>query len=167
MPGKDSLSATNLANYHHFNCDLYLNNIYNDRSVEKSVKSAKAVDEVSKAQFKRGNDWEACLFTWLSEHDLLLRVPSNPLVAADLIENLALDEREHFFVAGLSFCPPEKEFAKRFALAGNAPVNFGIAKPDLLEIKRTPNGVTWKVIDAKASSGVKVGPLLSVIYEAL
>jgi len=39
---------------------------------------------------------------------------------------------------------------------GNRPVNFGLAKPDLVEVVHRENKIVWKVIDGKASKAVKV-----------
>ena len=154
MSAKNTLSATNLALYHHYNCDLYVHNVYNDNR-RKSTRQDPP--EISKAHFKRGNDWEAFLFSWLDENDLLLTIPSMPVNGSDLIENLLADGRDHFFLAGLSFWPPNDELKIKFFEAGVEPINFGLAKPDLLEFTRTSEGLfTWKVIDAKASNAVKV-----------
>ncbi|KAF8171884.1 hypothetical protein BJ912DRAFT_994826 [Pholiota molesta] len=104
MEGKKSLTATNLAEHQHRNCDLYIHNVYNP-----------------KALFKRGNDWEAVLYSWLDDSRLLLKVPAN-----------------HFFITGLCFWPPQVQLTDRFVQAGSEPLKFGLAKPDL-----------WRVIDAK------------------
>jgi len=112
--------------------------------------------ELSKAQFERGNDWEATLFSWLDERNMLLTVISRPLDGDDLRELIELDDRDHFFIAGLSFWPPKDKLNAEFARAGTSPVEFGLFKPDLLEICKEEGTVTWKVIDAKASKDVKV-----------
>jgi hypothetical protein len=145
------LSATNLAAHHHLSCDLYLHNIYHRRG-----KNAQDPSELAKANFERGLDWEqACLFPFLDRENLLLTVPPTPVDAGILSANIEADDRDHFFVAGVTFWPPP-EMRQRFFDAGTVPVNFGLAKPDLLEITRTPHGITWKVVDAKASKAVKV-----------
>lgn len=158
--GKGSLSATDLAVFHHLkSCELYLHNVYYGSSTDNMSSSDRGSiapdSELSKANYKRGNDWESHLFSWLDDNGLLLTIPSKPITGTQFIENLINDDRDYFFVAGLSFWPPE-ELKLRFLEAGTEPVQFGIAKPDLLEVKRTSDGFTWKVIDAKASNSVKV-----------
>ncbi|KAJ7503041.1 hypothetical protein B0H11DRAFT_1906826 [Mycena galericulata] len=147
------LSATNLANHHHLNCDLYLHNIYH--RLDGKPSGVQDPSELAKANFVRGLDWEqSCLLPFLDRENLLLTIPPSPVDGTVLSANLEADERDHFFVAGLAFWPPT-ELKQRFLDAGTVPVNFGLAKPDLLEITRTPQGITWKIVDAKASKAVK------------
>lgn len=155
MEGKKSLTATNLAEHQHRNCDLYIHNIYN-RASHGHYTSPASPSELAKALFKRGNDWEAVLYSWLDDSRLLLKVPAVPLQADSLLENILADERTHFFITGLCFWPPQVQLTDRFVQAGSEPLKFGLAKPDLVEIKRTNDGIQWRVIDAKASKGVKV-----------
>lgn len=164
--GKGTLSATNLAIHHHLQCDLYLHNVYYGppRSTYEQDNVAIATDAspgvtstITAAHLSRGNDWEAKLLSWLDSEGLLMRVASGVLDGDDvqsLIE-LALDERDHFFIAGLTLQPPMD--ALRSKSQGHAlPVQFGVAKPDLIEVKMDKTGkATWQVIDAKASSDVK------------
>ncbi|KAF8070719.1 hypothetical protein FPV67DRAFT_1624405 [Lyophyllum atratum] len=154
MPGtgKASLSATNLAVHHHFNCDLYLYNAYHRPRIPGSYHET---PELTRAQWQRGNDWEKSLFAWLARENLLLTVPSKPLDSTVLLENIQADDRDHFFIAGLTFLPPQEMLDARFHETGRDPLIFGLAKPDLLQIIRTRDGVKWKVIDAKVSSGIK------------
>jgi len=79
-----------------------------------------------------------------------------PMEEDVLLENILADDREHFFIAGLYFWPPHNCLAERFEAVGNRPDNFGLAKPDLVEVVRRENKIVWKVIDAKASKVVKV-----------
>lgn len=160
--GKHSLSATKLAIHHHLKCDLFLHNSYHGHEIgsfrKKSgkIKESK-VGELVKAQFKRGNAWEKALFAWLDAQGLLLHVHSSgPLEPSEIKDIISFDERPHFFIAGLYFKPPSDAFAGRFAGNGFTPVEFGIAKPDLLEVKRANGKTQWQVIDAKASKEVKV-----------
>ncbi|KAJ7476303.1 hypothetical protein B0H11DRAFT_1727332 [Mycena galericulata] len=156
------LSATNLATHFHLDCDLYLHNIYRPRGTE-----AKEPSELTKANFKRGLDWEqSCLLPFLDRVNLLLTVPSVPLDGNVLRANIEADDREHFFVAGIEFWPPQ-EFIQRFLDRGVEPVHFGVAKPDLLEITRTPLGVTWTVIDVKASKTVKAPHHVQIYFYSL
>ena len=106
----------------------------------------------------RGNEWEKTLLHWLDEQDLLLQVMCTSLSGIEIQDLIELDEgRDHFFVAGLIFSPPKEAFEERFRKNGREPVNFGIAKPDLLEIRKEEDGsITWRVIDAKSSMDVKV-----------
>lgn len=152
--GKASLSATNIAIYHHLNCDLYLWNTYNEPIT--TTDSPQDLPELSKAQFHRGEDWESTLFAWLDQSNLLLRVPPIPMEADVLMENILADDRDHFFIAGLRFWPPQDAFTKRYEALGFQPVKFGLGKPDLVEVVRKNGKVVWKVIDAKASKTVKV-----------
>lgn len=158
MDGKHSLSATNLAVCQHLNCDLYIHNVYNGS--RQAVSTSSPESELTKAQCKRGLDWETSLYSWLDRSKLLLKVPSMPLEASSLLENIQADDRAHFFITGLTFWPPQAKLAEIFfARARTEPFNFGLAKPDLLEIKRSKDGViNWRVLDAKASKHVKVGP---------
>ena len=79
------------------------------------------------------------------------------LEGQDLQEVIELDERDHFFVSGLALKPPNVVFEAMFRSKGHNPVRFGIAKPDLVEVRRERNGsIRWQVIDAKSSSDVKV-----------
>jgi hypothetical protein len=151
-----SLSATNLATHHHLQCDLFLYNVYHGSSSDYRHAAANT-SELTKAQFERGNDWEGSLLAWLDEQGLLLTVRSSVLDADDFKAIIEFDDRDHFYVTGLSFWPPQAAFDQEFLRAGALPVSFGLFKPDLIEITRMPAGtVTWRVIDAKASKGVKV-----------
>lgn len=155
MHGKGTLSATNLAAGHHLGCDLYLHHTYHGS--ETKGEEQHLPSELSKAQFARGNIWELALFKWLDDESLLLTVLSRPLEADEIREIIQFDERDHFFIAGLSFWPPKEALAAEFVKAGTQPVHFGLAKPDLIEITRDQDGfITWKVVDAKASQMVKV-----------
>lgn len=146
------VSATNLAIHHHLSCDLYLHNAYHRK---QSRDFYQETPEILDAQFQRGNNWEKLVLKWLDRENLLLTVPSVPLDPSCLLENIEADGRDHFFIAGLTFIPPQSELNKRFVVDAE-PVTFGLAKPDLLEIIRTQEGVIWKVIDVKASANVKV-----------
>jgi len=169
MSRTSSLSATNLATYHHFSCDLYIHNVYHDgKAVGSGVRaSSEEPSELSKAQFQRGVDWEQTLLSWLDESGLLLTVPSTPMDPSYFIENLIMDDRPYFFVAGLVFWPPSQELNARYRSNGKTPVNFGLAKPDLLEVTKTPTGFIWRVVDAKASSHVKVCLILLILRRKL
>jgi hypothetical protein len=65
-------------------------------------------------------------------------------------ENILADGRDHFFVASISFWPPQARLAERFAAQSTQPLAFGLAKPDLLEIQWTEGRIVWRVIDPKA-----------------
>ncbi|KAJ7125176.1 hypothetical protein C8R44DRAFT_830984 [Mycena epipterygia] len=158
------LSATNLAAHHHVSCDLYLHNVYHRRD---KAREAQDPSELAKANFERGLDWEqSCLLPFLDRENLLLTVPPTPVDADILTANLEADDRDHFFVAGVAFWPPP-ELKQRFIDNGSDPVNFGLAKPDLLEITRTPHGITWKVVDAKASKAVKTSHHVQIYFYTL
>lgn len=159
MSPKRSLTATNLAVYQQLDCDLYIHNVYNGSGGSAAHTGTASPSELSKAHFKRGLDWEACLYSWLDRSRLLLKVPAIPLDPYSLLENILADDRKHFFITGLSFWPPQTELAARFSSFGNEPLTFGLAKPDLLEIRQTDKGIYWRVIDAKASKHVKVNAL--------
>ncbi|KAF7362302.1 AAA-12 domain-containing protein [Mycena venus] len=156
-----SLSATNLAAYHHLSCDLYLRNVYRR---DKDSRNKQDPSELAKASFERGLEWERLLFDFLDKENLLLTIPPVPIDGNVLSCNLEVDERDHFFVAGVTFWPPP-ELTQRFLDAGTDPVKFGLAKPDLLEITRAPSGViTWKVVDAKASKAVKTSHHVQIYF---
>ena len=74
----------------------------------------------------------------------------------DLLENIHWDERDHFFIANLTFYAPQDQLNIRYHDEGFEPVLFGLAKPDLLEITRVGGTIEWRVIDAKASKMMKV-----------
>ena len=151
-----SLTATNLSIYQHLNCDLYIHNVYTGATASASPEGSSSPSEFTRAHCKRGLDWESVLYTWLDRSNLLLRIPSIPLEASDLLENILYDDRTHFFIAGITFRPPQAELEAKFKAASTASLGFGLAKPDLLEIHRTKDGIEWRVIDAKASHRVKV-----------
>ncbi|KAJ6631559.1 hypothetical protein B0H10DRAFT_2159817 [Mycena sp. CBHHK59/15] len=158
------LSATNLAAHHHLNCDLYLHNVYHRRG---RTLEAQDPSELAKANFERGLDWEkSCLLPFLDRENLLLTIPPSPVDSDVLTANIEADDREHFFIAGVAFWPPP-ELRQRFLEAGTVPVNFGLAKPDLLEITRTHRGITWKVVDAKASKIVKTSHHVQIYFYTL
>ncbi|KAF9268559.1 hypothetical protein L218DRAFT_852695 [Marasmius fiardii PR-910] len=169
MSGKrQSLSATNLATYHHYNCNLYLHNVYHKSETSTAVSLEQPQSkELSKAQLRRGIDWEERLLKWLDEENMLLTVPAFPITGEDLMENLLLDDREHMFVAGASFWPPQERFNARYRDSGQRPVTFGLAKPDLLEITRVGNGVSWRVVDAKASASIKTSHHVQIYFYSL
>ncbi|KAF8911535.1 hypothetical protein CPB84DRAFT_1722843 [Gymnopilus junonius] len=167
MKAKKSLTATNLAVYQHLSCDLYIHNIYNRRTGPGQDSNYSSPTELSKAQFKRGLDWETSLFSWLDQSNLLLQVPSIPLEADSLLENILADERSHFFIAGLTFWPPRQDLNKRFSDAMTDPLTFGLAKPDLLEITRVGSQIQWRVIDAKASKQVKASHYIQIYFYTL
>jgi hypothetical protein len=153
----NSLSATNLAAYHHLNCDLYLHHVYHKHTQPTTPEGFdRSGDQLLvESQYQRGLNWEATLYSWLDQSDLLLKVPGLPLQADVLLENILADEREHFFIAGITYTPPQHRLQELFFRAGTEPVEFGTGKPDLVEIRRDGHGITWKVIDAKASKAVK------------
>ncbi|TEB37698.1 hypothetical protein FA13DRAFT_1621598 [Coprinellus micaceus] len=153
----NSLSATNLAAYHHLNCDLYLHHVYHKHTQPTTPEGFdRSGDQLLvESQYQRGLNWEATLYSWLDQSDLLLKVPGLPLQADVLLENILADEREHFFIAGITYSPPQHRLQELFFRAGTEPVEFGTGKPDLVEIRRDGHGITWKVIDAKASKAVK------------
>ncbi|KAJ3833831.1 hypothetical protein F5878DRAFT_387710 [Lentinula raphanica] len=168
MNGKGSFSATDLARYHHHNCDLFIYNIYNGvDNPQVHTNQVHDTPTLDAAQFKRGNDWEAHLLSWLDDENLLLTVPSYPLKGEDFVENILADERDHFFVSGISFMPPQEHFDEMYRKSGLEPVKFGLAKPDLIEIQRSEDGVVWKVIDAKASKAVKTSHHVQIYFYTL
>uniref|UniRef100_A0A8H7Y8C3 Uncharacterized protein n=1 Tax=Psilocybe cubensis TaxID=181762 RepID=A0A8H7Y8C3_PSICU len=168
MSPKKSLTATNLAIYQQLDCDLYIHNVYNDTGSSGPHAATASPSELSKAHFKRGLDWEAYLYSWLDASQLLLKVPSVPLDGpSSLLENILADDRKHFFITGLSFWPPKAGLADRFSSFRNEPLTFGLAKPDLLEIKQTDTGIYWRVIDAKASKHVKTSHHIQIYFYTL
>jgi hypothetical protein len=167
MNARNSLTATNLAVHQHLNCDLYLYNTYHGTASAKTTSTGTASpSELTKAQYKRGLDWETRLYSWLSSTGLLLQVPSLHLDPDTLLENIFADDRSHFFITGLTFCPPQAQLNERFRQEGTTPLNFGLAKPDLLEIMRTDTGIMWRVLDVKASKHVKVSVVISSRFHA-
>ena len=156
MNAKHSLTATNLSVYQHLDCDLYIYNVYTGATASASPEGSSSPSEITRAHCKRGLDWESVLYSWLDRSNLLLRIPSIPLEPSNLLENILADDRTHFYIAGITFWPPQEKLREKFKDAGTASLGFGLAKPDLLEIRRTQDGIEWRVIDAKASHHVKV-----------
>lgn len=163
MPCKaaKSLSATNLAIHHHLNCDLYIHYIYHgckpDEVQDGTPGPYSGFSELVKAQFERGLDWERKLFKWLDDQDMLLTILPALTDANTLLTIIDFDVRDHFYIAGLAFKPPNETFEMTYARNDKTPVQFGVAKPDLLEIKRQEDGtILWRVIDAKSSKSMKV-----------
>ncbi|PPQ78203.1 hypothetical protein CVT26_007583, partial [Gymnopilus dilepis] len=155
MQGRKSISATNLAVHQYLGCDLYIHNSYHCSPVAVQPSSNMQATEPSNAQFKKGLEWERLLISWLDKSNLLLKVPQKPLVAGSLLENIIADERKHFFIANLTFLPPHKDLNQRFSDEQSVPINFGYAKPDLLEVSKISDRVQWRVVDIKASKHVK------------
>lgn len=63
----------------------------------------------------------------------------------DLLENIYFDERDHFFISNLNLYPPTDKINARYQQEGFIPVQFGSAKPDLVEITRRQGKIEWKV----------------------
>lgn len=156
-----------MAMHHHLQCDLFLYNSYHgiqDRSQEGN-NSRFSTPKLLKATFSRGEQWECRLLSWLDRKDLLLRVTGSVLEGQDIQEIIELEEREHFFISGLAFRPPNADFESSFQVNGQLPIRFSTVKPDLVEIRREESGfVRWQVIDAKSSSNVKVCQIVVKAY---
>jgi hypothetical protein len=151
------LTATNLAVYHHNHCELYLWNTYRGKPALFRKDVADEPAPLTKAHFERGNEWERSLISWLDREGLLLALGAPLLTGEDLTSLVQLEERNRFFVYGLKFQSPN--FDEDFERYGNGSrrVNFGVAKPDLVEFTRTEDGhFLWQVVDAKASKRAKV-----------
>ncbi|KDQ50871.1 hypothetical protein JAAARDRAFT_211450 [Jaapia argillacea MUCL 33604] len=163
-----SLSATNLATYHHLSCDLYLHSIYHASDPDPSsipILPKSAPTSLALAQFTRGLTWESHLFSTLDSSNLLLTVHSHPLTGLEIADIISFDDRDHFFVAGLTFWPPQDKLEAEFRNKGSTPVRFGLAKPDLVEIRREGDGrVVWEAVDAKASSAVKTSHHVQIFF---
>ncbi|PPQ78064.1 hypothetical protein CVT26_015466 [Gymnopilus dilepis] len=167
MPGKKSLTATDLAAHQHMRCDLYLHNVYHGRFAHSRESGARGPSDIFKAHLKRGMDWETSLLSWLERSNLLLRVPPSPLKSDCLRENILADERIHFFIAGLSFLPSQRHLDERFSQENSDSLAFGIAKPDLLEIQRIDERILWRVIDAKATKHFSTSHQVQVYFYTL
>ncbi|EJD07958.1 uncharacterized protein FOMMEDRAFT_73019 [Fomitiporia mediterranea MF3/22] len=166
-PRKKTISATTLAVHHHLQCDLFLCNSYHGSESYRSngARSRPTPSELTKAILSRGDRWESTLFSWLDENNLLLRVLGGSLTGEEIQEVVEIDERDHFFVAGLSFVPPASAFEKKFRAKGRNPVQFGVAKPDLVEIKKEKDGtILWQVVDAKSSAEVKTSHHVQIYF---
>ncbi|KAH6869217.1 hypothetical protein BKA70DRAFT_1131921 [Coprinopsis sp. MPI-PUGE-AT-0042] len=153
-----TVSATEVSKYQHLQCDLYLHHITRSSFSKRSrdnVAVDDSVDDVAQPHIARGHIWERKLMAWLEDGNHLLTVPSNIATSITLRENILADDREHFFVAGIVFNPPNDVLAQQFTEQGEIPVIFRTMKLDLLEIRREKGRIVWTVIDAKASSFVK------------
>jgi hypothetical protein len=65
------ITATNLAAYQHFNCDLYIYQVYHGRPKSTSedvpeTNRLNQVAELARAQFKRGLEWESTVSIFVS-----------------------------------------------------------------------------------------------------
>lgn len=162
------VTATNLAAHAHLQCDLYLHQSYHgvnsssiaDVSHIRGAGHREPPAAILLATFAPGNDWESALFMHLDQHGLLLTNQGPPLSGADIASVIELDDRSHFFVAGIEFWPPRQKLLEKYEKRGvdaeDVP-RFGLAKPDLVEIWREGNRrYVWRIIDAKASKEVKV-----------
>ncbi|KAF8584284.1 hypothetical protein K439DRAFT_1616799 [Ramaria rubella] len=113
--------------------------------------------------------WEVTLFTHLDQLGLLLINSGPPLSGEDIASIINLDERAHFFVAGIDFLPPQQklaeEYTKREIRIEDVP-RFGLAKPDFLEVSWCEGNCKyiWRVIDAKASKDVKTSHLVQTYF---
>ncbi|KAF9012543.1 hypothetical protein BDQ17DRAFT_1344125 [Cyathus striatus] len=90
--------------------------------------------------------------------------PESELSKAQFQRGIEWEETLSFFIAGLNLWPPMDELHTMFLDAGSEPVKFGLAKPDLVEITRTEDCITWKVIDAKASKRVKTSHHIQIYF---
>ncbi|KAJ8463776.1 hypothetical protein ONZ45_g17464 [Pleurotus djamor] len=157
MP-KGRLSATNLALYHHLNCDLYLHNVYHRPADETDAQDGVPPSSRTQAHIERGLRWEQTLFTWLADQLLLLELPEDALPPEQIVDMIRNDARDHFFVVGLTLHPPQDFFNRLYDQGGLDRVMFSVAKPDLLEIFRpSRDTIIWRIIDAKSSDNVKAG----------
>lgn len=162
------LTATNLAIHQHFRCDLYLHYTYHgveDQHARKELVGQPS--EITKAHFERGTSWEAKLYKWLDENNLLLTIiGAGTCTGRDVQDILDIDERDHFFVTGLTIEPPNKAMKLTYQERSpqHSPVSFSLAKPDLLEIRRIGQQVEWRVIDAKASSLMKTSHQVQLYF---
>ncbi|KAI5119162.1 hypothetical protein M0805_008645 [Coniferiporia weirii] len=158
-----TLSATTLAVHHHLQCDLFLYNSYNGLGEVGTARHPR-LSETTKATFSRGDKWEATLFAWLDKKGLLLEVLGGNLEGHEIQEVIEIDERDHFFVSGLSFAPPTDAFATKFRINNRQPVRFGLAKPDLVEIRKERGVIRWQVVDAKSSAEVKTSHHVQIYF---
>ena len=151
------VTATTFSSYYHYKCDLFLYDSYYGKSSKGSHTESSAL---VKAKLKRGNNWESQLLMWLDKQNLLVQVMSDTLTATDLQNVIELDKRDHFFISGLCFYPPVDSFKLEYERRGTQMPQFSIAKPDLLEIRRSKDGLyCWQILDAKASMNVKVSTI--------
>lgn len=153
------LSPTNIATYHHNNCQLYLHNTYH-RTLDGGEKKQIEPSSMTAAQFQRGLDWEDSLFRTLSSLDKLVRVdPSVPKTAIeirDIILEAGASANSTKYIINLTFQSPS--FTQELLQYGSSPsgVAFGVAKPDILKITRhDDHEIIWEIIDAKSSSALK------------
>ncbi|KAH8115406.1 hypothetical protein DFH11DRAFT_1759716 [Phellopilus nigrolimitatus] len=158
------ITATTLAVHHHLQCDLFLYNSYHGTS-KNSARHWQESSELTRATLSRGDKWESSLFAWLDGKGLLLQVLGGFLEGPEIQEVIEIDERDHFFVSGLSFVPPASAFESKFRANHRAPVRFGVAKPDLVEIRKEKDGtIRWQVVDAKSSVAVKTSHHVQIYF---
>jgi hypothetical protein len=119
------VTATNLAIHAHLQCDLYLHQSYHGVSPARTETSRSHIHEsrkspaaISVAAFTSGNAWESALLTHLDQLGLLLTNSGPPLSGSDIASIIDLDDRPHFFVAGISFWPPRERLAEEYAQHG-------------------------------------------------
>ncbi|PPQ71223.1 hypothetical protein CVT26_011001 [Gymnopilus dilepis] len=157
-----SLSATNLGVFQHLDCELYIHKAYhNPRRAFDAIGPRKSEE---KAVFQKGLDWESHLLTFLDDSNMLLRIPTRLVDGRTLLENILAEDRPHFFISGIAFRPPREKLQADFDRYKSPPLEFGVAKPDLLEVTKTDEGLLWRIIDAKSSNFVKASHQIQVYF---
>jgi len=158
LPGvklQQRLLATDIAAHQHLGCDLYVHDTYHTKGSFVHGKQNDKHAYRKTNRIEQGLNWEQLTIEWLDGNDLLLRIPSMPLNRNDLLENIMADNRHHFFLAGVTFCPSEHHLEELFQHHQGIPIQFSIAKPDLIEINQRNDKVEWRV-NLKWSLRVKV-----------
>ncbi|KAG8771212.1 hypothetical protein FRC16_005981, partial [Serendipita sp. 398] len=157
------LSPTNLANYYHNQCNLYLHNVYHrrDRIDLKSHKetqtndaqrqrqrqpgqSTQTASALVTAQYQRGIKWEARLFRSLENHNVLIRVPpssdstpQSPKQIRDILldgSKHLMEIEDHVYITGIVFQSPSFESELEEHGSPKGSIAFGVAKPDLIKL---------------------------------
>ena len=142
-----SLSATQLAGYHHTACDLQLWKQYH---ADSSPSSGPEPTSIAKSLFERGRSWEERLLLSLEERGLLVRLDERQVIDGATAMRTEGASRPRVYLSVVAFRPPA--FAERYRAAGREPIRFGVAKPDLIEVTRDGASLIWHVTDAKVCS---------------
>lgn len=118
------VTATNLSKHTHLQCDLYLHQSYHRGTTANTEASPTVINDcespaaISLAAFTSGNGWESTVMEHLDQHGLLLNKSSPPLSGSEIASIIGLDDRAHFFVAGITFWPPSDRLAEEYAKHG-------------------------------------------------
>ncbi|KAJ3045110.1 hypothetical protein HDV00_011835 [Rhizophlyctis rosea] len=162
---KGYLTATDLGRYHVHFCQKF---IWLAHDARKNGKRGGAeTSQLTQARFDKGNKWETRLRDRLTADGLIAHAPGTLSSINDLASLMLNESRSHYIIVDVVLSPPD--FQDQFLAHESNPINFGIFKPDFIEIhaEESPDDpahrtIHWRVIDAKASRRVKISHQVQV-----